>query len=67
MADSPLKATIVEAASKPQAVSGDEGSVTEHNLKDLIQANEALQREESGKRRVGIRVQRLRTGPPGGA
>ncbi len=62
MAD--LETEIETVADGPAAMSGDAGSMSQHNLKDLIAADRYLQTKGAIRnRRLGIRISRMI--PPG--
>ncbi len=62
MAD--LEETIESASQNPAAASGDSGSVTAHNLKDLIEADKYLAAKAASKvAGFGVRFTKLK--PPG--
>jgi hypothetical protein len=61
-----LDTTIQEAAEGPASVSTDAGTVTSHNLKDLIEADRYLaSKRAAATRRRGIRVSKIVTSGPG--
>jgi len=61
-----LEDAIREAAEGPAAATTDAGSVTQHNLKDLIEADRYLAaKRAAATRRRGIRVSRVVTGGAG--
>jgi len=63
MADD-LETTIRQAAENPASVSAEIGSATQHNLKDLIEADKHLARKAAARgKSLGIRLARLT--PPG--
>ncbi len=61
-----LDDTIQEAAEGPASVTTDAGTVTQHNLKDLIEADRYLaSKRAAATRRRGVRVSRVVTGGAG--
>lgn len=66
MADSPLKSEIEANAGGPQAMTGDEGSVTQHNLKDQIAADRYLAGQAAATAKsTGLYFRKI--APPGAA
>jgi hypothetical protein len=57
-----LQQAIVDAASLPQSATGDLGSATQHNLKDLIAADQYL--ASKNRKGPGFRLSKI---VPGGA
>lgn len=59
-----LSNQIADAAAGPRSVSGDQGSVTQQSVQDLIAADQYLAAKAAARRRgLGIRQFKLR--PPG--
>lgn len=59
-----LENTITDAASGPAKASGDAGSVEQHNLKDLIEADKYLAQKSAGQM-GGLGIKRVQLIPPG--
>lgn len=59
-----LENTITDAASGPAKASGDAGSVEQHNLKDLIEADKYLAQKTAGQT-AGLGIKRVHLIPPG--
>ena len=55
---------IQEVASGPAKASGDAGSVDQHKLKDLVEADKHLSQKEAAKSR-GLGIKRVQLIPPG--
>jgi hypothetical protein len=66
MADEDLTETIADNAAAPASVSGDAGSMTQHNLTDLIAADKYLASKRATLRPHDC-LRRVRLVPPGGA
>jgi len=58
-----LDTTIVENAQGPKKAQGDSGSVEQHSLTELIDADRYLKSKEASKKGIGVR--RSRAIPPG--
>jgi hypothetical protein len=59
-----LEQAIADNAAGPKRAQGDSGSVEQHSLKDVVDADRYLASKEAAKRRDrGIRMSRL--APPG--
>ncbi|MEM0982695.1 MAG: hypothetical protein AAGI17_01955 [Planctomycetota bacterium] len=66
MAD-PIAQKIQTAAENPAEVSTDAGRVRQHSIDDQIKAERfAAAQEAKASKSLGIRVGKVRTGPPGG-
>jgi hypothetical protein len=66
MTDDDLSETIAENAAAPASVTGDSGSMTQHNLRDLIAADKYLAAKRATLRPHEC-LRRVRLVPPGGA
>ena len=57
-----LSEALLESASGPKKVSGDAGSVEQHSISDLIEADKYLASKEAAKGRgIGIKLSKLET------
>lgn len=56
-----LSDTIADVAVRPKASAGDNGSLTEHSLPELIQADEYIANKNTGR---GFKLSQIK---PGGA
>jgi len=59
-----LEQKIKDAADGPAAASNDAGSMKQHSLRDLVEADKHLGRRDSAKRKNPFKIQRVRTGGP---
>lgn len=63
MPDTDLSQTIASAAANPKKIQGDEATIEEHSLPDLIAADQYLSRKEA-KGKAGLGWTFRRAAPP---
>lgn len=65
MADSPLADEIQDVASGPAQVAGDQGSMRQHSLKDLIEADRYLASQDAQQTdKGGFSIRRFKAPGP---